>query len=357
MGFLSEARRVRVTAMWIKSSTAALMVFATSVALATAQDYQIVKVASVAGAAVDSLKPKTIFFTDHRTDENSDKGAFIRFEEWLKTRPVEAKYLNIFPAFREGMVHKIIDGSKKEVKDELQMYVTEARFMLSRPADKVDLKAFATLPFIQSIDPTIKHAAITSADVSTLKDEKGTNNMNPERKWCEGTGVTACIRSNYKLEGKLPIGVALANKLRDSERKLSDTIEFESEMRLLKGADIDEPGLKQLTGINTPVAGMLEQNMFYVNQVMRFGKLIAVFQPNPADAKSTITTVVIALAVGSSTLDQKKKYENVPVLRNLVPSQVLLGNSSFNTGESISAGLPSYVRNRIKAIAGILDRG
>ena len=91
--------------------------------------------------------------------------------------------------------------------------------------------------------------------------------------------------------------------------------------------------------------------------LMRFGKLIAVFQPNPADAKSTITTVVIALAVGSSTLEQKKKYENVPVLRNLVPSQVLLGNSSFNVGNSISAGLPSYVRNRIKAIAGILDRG
>ena len=68
-------------------------------------------------------------------------------------------------------------------------------------------------------------------------------------------------------------------------------------------------------------------------------------------------STVIALAVGSSTLEQKKKYENVPVLRNLVPSQVLLGNSSFNTGESISAGLPNYVRNRIKAIAGILDRG
>jgi hypothetical protein len=105
------------------------------------------------------------------------------------------------------------------------------------------------------------------------------------------------------------------------------------------------------------VAGVLEQNMFYVNQVMRFGKLLAVFQPNPADANSTIATVMIALAVSSSTLEQKKKYQSVPVLRNLVPSQVLLGNSSFNTGNSISAGLPSYVRNRIKAIAEILDRG
>ena len=343
--------------MWIKSSTAALLVFATTVALAASQDYQIVKVASVAGATIDTLKPRTIFFTDHRTDETSDKGAFIRFDDWSRSRPVEYKFLNLFPNFKEGMVHKIIDGSKKEVKDELQMYVTEARFMLSRPADTVNLKTFATLPFIQSIDPTIKHEAIKPADVSTLKDEKGANNKNPDRAWCEGAGVTACIRSHYKLEGKLPIGVALANKLRDSEKKLSDTIEFESEMRLLKGADIDEAGLKQLTGVTTPVAGMLEQNMFYVNQVMRFGKLIAVFQPNPSDAKSTITTVVIALAVGSSTLEQKKKYENVPVLRNLVPSQVLLGNSSFNTGESISAGLPSYVRNRIKAIAGILDRG
>ena len=343
--------------MWKRNLSAAVLMFATTVAVAVAQDYQIVKVASVAGVAMDGLKPKTIFFTDRRIDETSDRGAFTRFDEWTSTKPNEAQFLNLFPGFKEGLVHKIIDGSKKEVKDELQMYITEARFMLSRPAASVDLKKFAKLPFIQSIDPSIKHEAIKASDVSTLKDEKGTNNKNPDRAWCEGTGVTACIRSTYKLEGKLPIGVALANKLRDSERKLSDSIEFESEMRLLSAADLDEASLQKLTGVATPVAGVLEQNMFYVNQVMRFGKLLAVFQPNPADAKSTITTVMIALAVGSSTLEQKKKYENVPVLRNLVPSQVLLGNSSFNTGNSISAGLPSYVRNRIKAIAGILDRG
>ena len=315
------------------------------------------KVASVAGAAVDQLKPKTIFFNDHRTDETTDQGAFIHFDEWARTKPIQRQFLNLFPGFKEGMVHKIIDGSKKEVKDELQMYVTEARFLLSRPADTIDLKSYATLPFIQSIDPSIKHELIKPSDVSLLKDEKSANNKNPDRAWCEGAGVMSCIRSSYKLEGKLPIGVALANKIRDSEKKLSDTIEFESELRLLPVADLDQEGLRKLTGVDTPVAGVLEQNMFYVNQVMRFGKLLAVFQPNPADAKSTIATVMIALAVSSSTLDMKKKYQTVPVLRNLVPSQVLLGNSSFNTGNSISAGLPSYVRNRIKAIAGVLDHG
>ena len=110
-----------------------------------------------------------------------------------------------------------------------------------------------------------------------------------------------------------------------------------------------------MTGLDSQISGVLEQNMFYVNQVMRFGKFVAVFQQNPNDANSTIATVVIALAVSSRTLDSQKKYANTPVLKNLVPVQVLMGNSSFNSGSSISAGLPSYVRNRIKALASILD--
>jgi hypothetical protein len=341
----------------MRHTTAVLFALVTSIAGANAQEFQIVKVASVAGSAVGELKPKTIFFSDHRVDETSDKGAFIRFDDWSRTKPGQKQFLSLFPSYTEGTIHKIIDGSKKELKDELSMYVTEARFKLSRPAASIDLSRYTTLPFMESIDPAIKHQLIQPSDVSVLKDERNANNKNPQRNWCEGTGVTACTRSLYKLEGKLPMGVALANKLRDSDKKVSDTIEFESEMRLLSPADVDEPGLKKLTGIDTPVAGVFEQNMFYVNQVMRFGKLLAVFQPNPADDKTTIATVMIALAVSTSTLESKKKYQDVPVLRNLVPSQVLLGNSSFNTGNSISAGLPSYVRNRIKAIAGILERG
>jgi hypothetical protein len=345
-----------VKAMWMRKTTALLFALATCVA-AGAQEFQIVKVASVANSAVDQLKPKTIFFNDHRIDDTTDKGAFIGFEDWSRSKPLQKQFLTLFPAFSEGTTHKLIDGIKKEVKDELSMYLTEARFILMRPAASIDLSRYATLSFIESIDPAIRHQVIQPADAQVGKDERSSHNVNPDRRWCEGTGVTICTRSFYKLEGKLPIGIALANKLREGERKISDTIEFETEMRLLKPADVDEAGLRKLTGVNTPVAGVLEQNMFYVNQVMRFGKLIAVFQPSPGDEKSTIATVMIALAVSTNTLESKKKYENVPVLRNLVPSQVLLGNSSFNTGNSISSGLPNYVRNRIKAIAGILERG
>ena len=90
---------------------------------------------------------------------------------------------------------------------------------------------------------------------------------------------------------------------------------------------------------------------------MQFGKLLAVFQRHPTDAKQTIVTVFMALGGRMShALSKKKELRKVPVLRNLVPAQVLAGKSSFNTGNSISAGLPVYARNQVKAIAAILER-
>ena len=62
----------------------------------------------------------------------------------------------------------------------------------------------------------------------------------------------------------------------------------------------------------------------------------------------------MVLAIPESVLHKKKDLEKVPVLRNLVPAQVLMGQSSFNSGNSISAGLPKYARNEIRTIAGLL---
>jgi len=114
--------------------------------------------------------------------------------------------------------------------------------------------------------------------------------------------------------------------------------------------------LAKATGVDAPIAGAIEQNIFHVNQVMQFGKFLAVLQPDPADARKSVATAFIALAVDSDLFEKKKELENVPILRNLVPAQVLAGNSSFNTGNSISAGLPKYSRNRVKAVAALLEK-
>lgn len=329
------------------------LVAASGVSVA-ADEFQVVRVTSVPGYALDQLKPNTIIFNDQRTDDTSSNG-FIRFDDWSRLKPIQKQYLSLYPGYTEPIVHKTIDGVSKTYRDEVQLYIVEARFKLSRPPASIDLKRYTTLPFIENLDPAIKHQLIKPSETTPLTDEKFVNNVNPDRKWCEGPYVTICVRSHYKLEGKLPIGIALANKIRESEKKIFPFIDFESEMRLYSPSEDDAAGLKRLTGLDANISGVLEQNMFYVNQVMRFGKLLAIFQQNPSDQNSTVATVMIAVAVGSSTLDTKKKYQDVPVLKNLVPVQVLMGNSSFNTGNSISAGLPTYVRNRIKALAAILD--
>ena len=78
-------------------------------------------------------------------------------------------------------------------------------------------------------------------------------------------------------------------------------------------------------------------------------------QPHPRDASKSVVTILLALGVETDVLQLKKDYAKYPVLRNLVPVQVLLGKSSFNTGDSLSAGLPAYARNRIKALAQMLQ--
>jgi hypothetical protein len=237
------------------------------------------------------------------------------------------------------------------------MYVAAARFVLSRPPESLDLAHLITLPFVEQIDPAIKHRVIGPGEVMATQEPKVIYNQNPKRRWCEGRPTVLCVHSHYQLEGRFPLAVQLANKIRDSDKTpLAPFLDFESEFTLRSPAEVDQPGLSKLTGLDTPVAGAIEQSIFYINQAMQFGKLLAVFQPLPGDPSKTVTTVFMALAIESTVLDKKKDFASVPVLRNLVPAQVLAGKSSFNTGNSLSAGLPVYARSSVKAIAALLER-
>jgi hypothetical protein len=322
------------------------------VCVAAAQPFKIVEVASVATLPVAQIAPQTIAFTDHKDDNLSDRtSGLMRFDDWAQTRMLQKQYLGLFPAYDEPMVHS---GNARPHKKRLHVYVAEGRFTLDRAASSIDLAKYATLPFLEQIDPAIKHRVITPDDVIPNKEPQSAN-RNPVRRWCEGAGTIVCIASTYRLEGKLPLGIALVNKLKEHGRKYADTIEFQSELRVVPAAEIDDAGYRKLTGVDAPIAGVLEQNIVHVNQVMQFGKFLAVFQRHPANPSQTIVTAFMVLGVDSELFEKKKEYANVPVLRNLIPAQVISGNSTFNTGDSISSGLPNYARNHLKAIAGLLD--
>jgi len=324
---------------------------------AYADAFRIDEVPSVGAVAPSALKPGVIAFSDHRTDELADSATgLIPFEDWARARPIQKQFLSLYPGYAEPTLDVTVNGLTKRYTEKLHMYVAEARFLVEKPPGAIDLSRYTRLDFLAGIDPAIKHRPLGPDELAPYKDPGEAYNRHPNRKWCEDPR-SVCIDSRYQLEGRLPVGIKLANKLEDSGKTIDDFIEFQSELRAIPPQEIDQEGLKRLTGLDTPVVGALEQNLFHVNQMMQFGKFLAVLQADPANAGRTVVTAYVALGIETDVLERKKEFERVPVLRNLVPAQVLMGNSSFNTGSSISAGLPSYSRNRLKAVAEILQRG
>ncbi len=344
------------TTMSLRRTLIVLAALVGCVGSAGAEEFRVDEVPSVTAAPLAKLKPKTIIYSDHHDDEITDAGTgLIRFTDWERERPVQKRFLSLFPGYEEPTIKVSVHGMTKPYTEKLHMYVVEARFLVGKAPGAIDLSRYARVDMLEKIDPSIKHHPITAEQARPNTDPQSAHNRNPNRRWCEAP-QSLCIESRYPLEGKLPIGVRLANKLEEGGKKISESMDFQSEIRVLPSQEIDQEGLSKLTGLEAPVSGVLEQTLFDVNQVLQFGKLLAVLQEHPTDKSRTVATVFMALAVETDVLERKKEFENVPVLRNLIPAQVLMGKSSFNSGNSISAGLPDYTRNRIRAFADMLDR-
>jgi hypothetical protein len=327
-----------------------------SMGSAMAQEARIEEVPAVTAVAPAQLKPGTILFSDRGEEKTSEAGGgLIPFEVWARERPVQKQFLSPFANYAEPTIKVSVHGIQKSYTEKLHMYVVEARFLIGKPAESIDLARYASLDVLEKIDPTIKHQRISADQAKPYTDPQSAHNRNPNRRWCEAPG-SLCIQSRYPLEGKLPLGIRLANKLEEGGKKISEFMEFQSEIRVLPPQEIDQNGLSRLTGFDARVTGVLEQTLFDVNQMMQFGKLLAVLQQHPSDKGKAVATVFMALGVETDVLERKKEFESVPVLRNLIPAQVLMGKSSFNSGNSISAGLPGYARNRIRAIADLMTQ-
>ncbi len=337
--------------MQLYRPAAALAAFAIMISGVAAGEFRLAEVGSLAALDLRGLRPQVVSFAEGRDDGQGGRSGLIPFDEWARTMPVQKQFLAPYPSYAEPTVSVTSNGVTRSATEKLSMYVAQARFALPKPPQSIDLSRYATIAFLERIDPAIKEQPILASDLD------GKLARNPDRPWCETKPATICIQSRYEFEGRLPTAIRLVNQLVESKKKRAEYLEFQSELRTLGPSELDHSAVSKLTGVDSPIASALEQTIFHVNQVMEFGKFLAVLQQDPADPNRTIVTAFIALAIKARVLENNKKYENVPVLRNLVPGQVLMGRSSFNTGTSLSAGLPLYARNRIKAIAGFLDSG
>jgi hypothetical protein len=315
---------------------------------AAATEVKLTEVSTLAG--LDSIQPFTVAFSDHTDRQPADLATgLIAFDNWAVTRPVQKYFLSPFPDYTEKVLSAGPDGGTKPTVEKLHMYVAEARFVIAKPPQAIDLSQYVSIDYLEGIDAAIKHHLIRPEEADNSA------NPNPARRWCEPQASVLCIESHYRLEGKLPSAIQLLNQI-TSGKKIADYLEFQSELRAVPVAELDQKGLAKLTGLDTPITGVLEETIFRVNQIMQFGKFLVLLQQDTADPNRTVATAVIALALKSRLIEKQKRFEDVPVLHNLVPAQLLTGRSTFNTGTSISAGLPLYARSNIKAVAATLER-
>ena len=217
--------------MWMRHAIA-LVGLLGSMSAAFAQDFRIEDVPSARNLDLAQLKPGVIAFSDHDADASGDAATnLIAFDEWARIRPAQKKFLSLYPGYIEPTVTRPAGSSHAgTMVEKLTMYVAQARFLLDRPPGSLDLSRYVTLAFLEKIDPAIKHRVLAPADINPFKDVQGTGNDNPERKWCTGRAGLICIQSSYRLEGRIPLGIMLVNKLRDTPKKVSDQIEFQSEL-------------------------------------------------------------------------------------------------------------------------------
>ncbi|MCD6070864.1 MAG: hypothetical protein K0S42_1380 [Microvirga sp.] len=218
----------------------------------SAAEFRIEEVPSVTAVVPAKLKPKTIVFSDQRDDKLTDAGTgLIRFADWARERPEQKQFLGLFPGYAEPTIKVSVHGIPKTYTEKLHMYVVEARFLIGKAPGSVDLARFTRLDTLDKIDPSIKHRRISAEQAAPQVDAQSAHNRHPGRRWCE-TSASLCIESRYPLEGKLPVGIRLANKLEEGGKKISEFMEFQTEIRVLPSEEVDRAGLMKLTALEAP---------------------------------------------------------------------------------------------------------
>lgn len=310
----------------------------------------------------------------HAQDVPKLKHPEVRFSEWASKYPQEKQVLSLFRGYTEPRVTFVEDGVKKNALAELTIYVTQDRFTIKKPASAINLASMIKVEVIAKLDPEIFHQPIATAQTMpevggrgpvpnfkwcdkgyfSLADyEQNLSHLKGDHVWCAPGGRSICVESCYPFKNALWYNAVAAYNLAkktvsSNAADLKDYgVAMQSEVRYFVSDAEYGLDVKSLTGINSPVRGIVEINIFYVNQVMQFGKIVAVFQEDPANAQATILTSMVAVGVRSKTL---KKYSAV--------GAVLKGEArrTLNTATGLTAGVPIFARNIAKSIVEILEK-
>jgi hypothetical protein len=300
------------------------------------------------------------------------------FGEWMQKHPQERKVLGLFKNYVEPEVTFIQDGVKKTRVSSLMMYTARVRASINKVASSINLPALIKPEAIGELDPEIMHQPISESQIMPKVAGKGAvpnfkwcqrkdSNGKPDgkaliflqnyeqdlshligpRPWCANDGRTTCLESCFLFSSVWEQGVYAYNSLKrfstsnPAEQK-DYGLAMQAEARYYVSEAEYGQSVKELTQVNAPVRGIIELNIFYVNQAMQYGKIVAVFQEHPNSAQATVVTTMVAIGIRTRTWPKV--------------SEILKGTSRFNTATGITAGVPVFAKNIANKLANMLEK-
>lgn len=293
----------------------------------------------------------------------------IPFADWAKQLPVEKNFLSLYPNYQEPRVLYKKDAVVKERFEPLMIFIVRAKAVINRSVDQLNVGKFLTIEGIQSLDPEIQHRTISPPEFMFNAIQSGSPQnflwcdnsgrisrparevdlswtKSPQREWCSDGSHSLCVESCYMFSELWRQGVQIVNLAMDEDEKKDTAAAMQWESRVLNNES--ELGtalpLAQLTGVSTPVQAVSEINMFYFNQIMHYGKSLAIFQPHPTDPGKTVMSAYVAIAVKKRTYD-----------KHAIVGEVLEGKSMLNTSTGVTSGLPNFMQNLAASIVQTLE--
>ncbi len=307
------------------------------------------------------------------------KDPVIPFSQWKKESPLTESVLNLFPGFQEPTVQLNKNGMKMTKKLEMVVYLTRAKAIANIGVANIKLQSLITEAALKQLDPDALAPRKIGMD-QTMPNVAGRTpisnfqwcNSNParpsiflpalelsqahmsrpNRPWCSPDPRAACYETCHIMKPSSYIESAIAAHnlamrfLSKTERDYGMAIQ--AEVRYHTNESEFDGKLSQITNVGTPVGGVLEINIFYVNQVLLFGKMLIVLQPQPKDSQKTVVTALSAFGVRADAWNHSLGKTHV---RNLLTS-----SSKFNSDHGILAGAPNFTRGAAESMAKFVEK-
>lgn len=297
----------------------------------------------------------------------------LTLNEWKQKSPLAAAALNIHTQFEEPTIKFNNDGVIESKKLEMVIYSAQSKVVANIDANNIKFESLIQANSFSLLDPAARHIKIgPNQAMPVVAGKNGIQNFNwcnrnpkdpdiflpqlelsqthmsrPGEAWCTKKDYRACYESCRLIPSPSALLGAVVgyNQLKKIAGKHGKDLGMatQSELNYYNENRPFQMDLARLTKVNTPVKGVLEINIFYINQILVFGKILVVFQPSPADPRKTIVSALSAFAVRSDAWNHKAYGTQV--------KSILASQSSFNDKTGILAGIPKFTNYVASSLA------